>query len=163
MEDPNNLIQLQDITMPFLKKGKEQLSATGGKFVHYTSAENAMNIIKSKKLWMRSPKCMNDYSEITHGYNKLLNYFNTEETRASFIEAIDLYENGIALEILNDFDKWWKDINLDTFITSVSIHHSNENAHGRLSMWRGYGNNSASAAIVINNPPEPVQGLNIFL
>lgn len=163
LDNTDTVEKLEPIIMPFLTKGREDLLAKGNKFVHYTSAENAINIINSKQIWMRSPKCMNDYMEISHGHQKLITFFNTKESREKFISAIDLYEEGLALEILNEFDEWWKNINLDTFVTSVSIHQEEENLHGRLSMWRAYGDKPAKAALVLNNPPEPINGLNIIL
>jgi hypothetical protein len=44
------------------------------KFVHYTSAEAALNIIKSKRIWMRNTTCMSDYREVQHGF-EILNRF----------------------------------------------------------------------------------------
>lgn len=44
-------------------------------------------------------------------------------------------------------------INLNTFISSISEHDFKEDKHGRLSMWRAYGHKSA-AAIVFNAPFE---------
>jgi hypothetical protein len=163
LENTETTDKLETLIIPFLTKGKEELLAKGNKFVHYTSAENAMSIINTKKIWMRSPKCMNDYMEISHGHNKLLTFFNTQEYRDKFINAVDLYEDGLALEILNQFDEWWKNINLDTFVTSVSVHRKEEDLHGRLSMWRAYGDKPAKAALVLNNPTKPIKGLNIIL
>jgi len=162
-ENTDTVSKLEALIIPFLTKGKAELFAKGNQFVHYTSAENAISIINSKKLWMRSPKCMNDYMEISHGHKKLLTFFNTEEHRNKFIHTIDILEEGLALEILNQFDEWWKNINLDTFVTSVSIHQKEEDLHGRLSMWRAYGDKPAKAALVFNNPPETIKGLNIIL
>jgi len=47
-------IQLQSIFRPYAKERRDEIVARKGRFVHYTSAENAMKIIQSKKLWMRN-------------------------------------------------------------------------------------------------------------
>ena len=160
--DPVIFKKVESVFMPYLARHKDALKDSGNKFVHYTSAENAINIIKTKQFWMRSPSCMNDYMEITHGYDQLLKFFEPNgKHRQTFIKTLDLYEEGIALEILKAFDDWWEKIEHDTFISSISVHSVNEeDNHGRLSMWRGYGEQQAKAAIVLNKPPEPEPGQN---
>lgn len=155
--------KLENIFMPRLAEGKARLLSAGNRFVHYTTAENAINIIKSRELWMRSPACMNDYMEISHGYSLLLNFFQDEKYRKTFIDSIDLYQVGLADEILNGFDAWWEKIRNDTFIASVSEHLSTEDKHGRLSMWRAYGSQEGKAGLVLNNPPKPSLKLGIIL
>jgi hypothetical protein len=43
------------------------LKRSGCKFAHYTSAENALNILAGRSLWLRNAAVMNDHSEIEHG------------------------------------------------------------------------------------------------
>lgn len=159
----NMIERLENIFMPYVAKRKKELKNSNNQFVHYTSAENAINIINSKEFWMRSPKCMNDYMEINHGHEQLIKFFDTPEHKEKFIEALDSYQVGIADEILKEFAKWWKQIQNDTFIASVSVHSKSEDQHGRLSMWRAYGEQPAKAAIVLNNPPENMTNLNLIL
>lgn len=161
--DPKVLEKLEQILMPHLAEGKERLKSNGNKFVHYTTAENALNIIKSKVLWMRSPTCMNDYMEISHGHGLLVKYFQNKEKRQSFISSIDKYENGLGETILNEFDKWWGQIRHDTFIASISEYSPDEKKHGRLSMWRAYGDQEGKAALILNNPEEPSPNLGVIL
>lgn len=126
LENPDNL---EKIFMPHMAKSKESLTNGNNKFVHYTSAENAINIINSKTLWVRSPRCMNDYMGITFGHQQLVKFFNTKEHRSRFVKALDAYEAGIAEEILDGFDEWWSKIQNDTFIASISIHPVTEDKH----------------------------------
>ena len=42
------------------------------KFVHYTSAENAIKIIESRRIWMRNTQCMSDYREMSHSFDLLV-------------------------------------------------------------------------------------------
>ena len=39
------------------------------KFVHYTTASNALKLLSSKEFWMRKSSVMNDFQEIDHGLN----------------------------------------------------------------------------------------------
>ena len=41
------------------------------RFVYYTRAETAMQIIKNRRIWMRKSVCMNDFSKIQYGLNFL--------------------------------------------------------------------------------------------
>lgn len=159
----DNIKKLELILMSFMEDGRADLEQAGNKFVHYTSAENAINIINSKRLWMRNPKCMNDYMEISHGYQQLDNYFRVDANKELFSSALNQYEDGFLDHVFTGFNEWWNKVQLDTFITSVSVHPSNEDQHGRLSMWRAYGEQPARAALVFNNPPEPINSLSLIL
>lgn len=162
-DDPDNIEKLENIFMPYMVYKRGKLKETNNQFVHYTSAENALSIINSKKLWLRSPRCMNDYSEIEHGHNQLVSLFGVAEHKKKFSDALDLYKKGFADEIFNAFDDWWKNIRYDTFIASISVHPKSEDQHGRLSMWRAYGEQSAKAALVLNNPMSRIKGLKVIL
>lgn len=139
------------------------------KFVHYTSAENALSIIKNKEFWLRNAKCMNDYNEIQHGHEMLIRYFENSASninRARFIDVFDSIQKDIALKTFSKFDEWWNRVNYNTFIGSISEHMENESVFGRLSMWRAYGKNSAKAALILNIPLEDSASLgleNVFL
>lgn len=168
MDDNHRTVanQLLNIFMPYAKKRKDEIEARKGRFVHYTSAENAMKIIKSKKMWMRNAKCMNDYMEVLHGYKLLVRLFHNEDRKKKFFEALEPCGNEIAQKAVELFDQWWEKIEYNTFISSISEHEPNEDKHGRLSMWRAYGRPSAKAAIVLNvpmKPYDPTQGLRLML
>jgi hypothetical protein len=163
LENPEIAERLESIFMPHSAKSKIDIKEAGNKFVHYTSAENAINIISSKTLWMRSPRCMNDYMEITHGHQQLVKFFGEDEHRNKFIKALDAYEDGIAEKILVNFDECWEKIQNDTFISSISVHPKSEDEHGRLSMWRAYGEQPAKAALVLNTPPERNKKIGLIL
>ena len=42
------------------------------RFVHYTTADTAIKIIRSKEVWMRKATSMNDFMEIQHGLDCLI-------------------------------------------------------------------------------------------
>ncbi|MFT3929126.1 MAG: DUF2971 domain-containing protein [Spongiibacteraceae bacterium] len=159
LENQETIDRLENIFMPLLaQKRKNNYS-----FIHYTSAENALNILDSKEIWMRSPACMNDYMEIAHGHQMLLNFFCNENNRKIFTESLDAYESGISELILNGFDEWWKKIRNSTFIASISEHHPQESRHGRLSMWRAYGSQSGKVGLIFNTPPRSNKKLGVIL
>ena len=120
-----------------------------GRFVHYTSAENALNIIRSRSIWMRNTNCMSDFREVHHGYDALRRYFADNANRDSFIAAVNGCIAGLAEQTVSQFDQAVQSTQLQTYISSISEHDDREDAHGRLSMWRAFGNSTARVAIVI--------------
>lgn len=44
-----------------------RLKRDGLRIAHYTSAENALNIISGRTLWLRNAAVMNDFMEVTYG------------------------------------------------------------------------------------------------
>ncbi len=155
-------IRLESIFMPEARKQRDELyrKQTGAvgvisrapvRFVHYTSAEAALRIIQSKRIWMRNATCMSDYREVQHGYDILVKFFDKPGTE-KFSAALDACAPGAAKEAINLFNRWWRNIRFGTYIASLSEHDSREDLHGRLSMWRAFGGNVARVAIVIKVP-----------
>jgi hypothetical protein len=167
--NPNNVLLMED---PFLREiklhsifwphGMEKRQKfyknplTGknpsARFVHYTSAEAALNIIRSKRIWMRNATCMTDYSEVQHGFSILREFFVNQENLKAFTGVLDAFFEGAALEAIKLFDQWWRDIQFNTYITSISEHDDSEDVRGRLSMWRAFGGNVARVALVLKIP-----------
>lgn len=146
-------IRLEGILMPTSRKQRDDFYRhNGGRFVHYTPAEAALNIINSKRIWMRNAMCMSDYREINHGYELFQGFLGDKANANRFIAALDACAPGVANEAIGLFDQWWGNIQTDTYIASISEHDEKEDMHGRLSMWRAYGGNSARVAIVFRVP-----------
>jgi hypothetical protein len=147
--------------MPYATFRREQMCRRSGRFVHYTSAENALSIIESKQIWMRNATCMTDYTELGLGHQLLLKFFTQQENKNSFYSALNTCYEGVAEEAVNLFDQWWKNnIPFRTYIACVSEHDDTEDVHGRLSMWRAFGRVTARAAIVLRLPaPGEAEGL----
>jgi len=156
--------ELERIFMPIAYRRRERVRQEGSRFVHYTSADNAVKILTSRRIWMRNARCMNDYMEASFGHQQLVRLFKNAELRAAFIGALVPYGENMGNGILNHFDQWWKNIQFNTYITSISEHDQSEDLYGRLSMWRAYGGNSAKAALVLRMPVAPGQvvGLNLL-
>ena len=149
-------VRLESIFMPYSRKQRVEHTARedgGGRYVHYTSAEAALKIINSKRLWMRNSFCMSDFREVQHGYDILFRFFHDPPKRDAFKEALNLCAPGAADEAINLFNGWWQTIRFNTFIASLSEHLDIEDTHGRLSMWRAFGGSGVPrVAIVIRIP-----------
>lgn len=154
-------LQLQSIFMPQAKRQRDEayarLKESGGideqlRFVHYTSAEAALSIIRTKRIWMRNATCMSDYREVQHGFDILNRFFSDTEKADAFVAALDACVGGVAQEALNLFRTRWRDVRLNTYVTSISEHEQSENRHGRLSMWRAFGGSTVRVAIVLKVP-----------
>jgi hypothetical protein len=142
--------KLLNIFLPYAVRCRERILTEKGRFVHYTSAANALSIIKNRRIWMRNTTCMSDYREVHHGVDALNRYFNNEPHRQEFAGALNDCHPGAADEVLTLFNQWWRNTQLQTYITSISEHDNREDLHGRLSMWRAFGSGAtARVALVI--------------
>jgi hypothetical protein len=162
-------IKLESIFMPYARRQRDTIYDDKSginyvKFVHYTSAEAALSIIKSKSIWMRNATAMVDYREVQHGFTLISNFFRNKEKREAFVSALDQCALGVAQEAINLFDQHWENIQWNTYVTSISEHSNKEDLHGRLSMWRAFGGNTARVAIIFKVPylSDSAEALNLF-
>jgi hypothetical protein len=146
---------------PHAMRCRERVMKNQGRFVHYTSAANALSIIRTRRFWMRNTTCMTDYREVQHGLDALTRYFAVDAPRVAFTEALNMCFPGSANEVFNLFNGWRQDTQLQTFVASISEHDDREDAHGRLSMWRAFGGATARVALVLRVPLE--LGSNVAL
>jgi hypothetical protein len=137
--------KLESIFFPFASRRRQAVVQRNGRFVHYTTAAAGLNIIASKTLWLRSTTCMSDYSEVLHGGGILQRFFQNQKNKAAYFQALDGCAGGLALETLKLFDGWWSDLQLQSYIASISEHDETEDLHGRLSMWRAFSRVSNAA------------------
>jgi hypothetical protein len=131
---------------------KKHPGADHVRFVHYTSADAALHIIRKKRMWMRNVTCMTDVSEVRHGQAILTKLFQDPALRKNFVDAMDACSAGAAQKAFEHFDQSWNDTSLETYITSISEHDPDEDQYGRLSMWRAFGGNVARVAFVFRVP-----------
>lgn len=117
------------------------------RFVHYTSADAAMSMLKYKEVWMRKASLMNDFREIEYGLDTLTAAYRKEPRPLKV--AVEKLFIGLSEVVENLFDGWRNSFRDDTFITCMSEHDASEDRLGRLSMWRAYGG-VASVASVLN-------------
>ncbi|WP_226647656.1 DUF2971 domain-containing protein [Microbulbifer variabilis] len=154
--------KLEEILAPYVVEGRTRVSENSHKFVHYTSAQNALNIIRSQELWLRSPSCMNDYMEVSRGFDMFTKFLNHSENGEKFQNILNQIGENTWQSVVNGFRNWWEKSRLDTYLASISLHIAEESQHGRLSMWRAYGGDTGKAALVFNNPPQ-IQNLRVIL
>jgi len=147
-------MRLASIFMPQGIKHQEQFHRKGNpaRLVHYTSAEAALNIIRTKRLWMRNAKLMADYREVQHGLDLLDAYFADRGRKRQFFRLLEACVPRAADLAFRLFQQWRQDLEESTYIASVSEHDRAEDQHGRLSMWRAFGSGTARVAIVIKAP-----------
>jgi len=139
----------------------DRLKKSGCKFAHYTSAENALNILSGRSLWLRNAAVMNDHSEIEHGRG-ILNRLLEGQLGQRLWMALDQVHDGVSNTIRG---RYYQDAHCardQTYMMSLCEHEPDDHL-GRLSMWRAYGGSRASVALVFN--PEivfdPTVHLNI--
>ena len=130
------------------------------RFAHYTSAEAALSIIERKRFWMRNVLCMPDYGEVQLGMEYLRDFLDQRPNYDLFVSEFDQCASGAAHEALTRFDEWERDIRLDTYVSCISEHDSDEDAHGRLSMWRAFGSGTR-VAIVLRIPLQSTVALGL--
>jgi hypothetical protein len=165
------IFRIESIFMPvarqqrdiFYKRQVPALNADPARFVHYTTADAALKIINSKRMWMRNAMSMVDFREVQHGFEILQKYFADPASKAAFVAALDASVPGAAHEALNLFDQHWSNTRLHTYIASISEHDATEDKHGRLSMWRGFGGTAPRIAIVLKVAWEPTHGAALSL
>ena len=122
-----------------------------GRLVHYSSADAAMNILLNKEIWLRNTTVMNDFMEVEHGLDALVDAYKSEHGLA-FQNFLNDNFDGVCQEVATSFDTWQDILRNETYIACVSEHQDSENVLGRLSMWRAYGG-SAGVAMVLKSAP----------
>ena len=119
------------------------------KLAHYTNVVSFEGIFGKNEFWLSNPLFMNDHEELRfgmlEGHQMLLNSplvsgaCMTAERHQEFIgyyeQAFEEHANGLAL---------------DTYVGCFSLHDSDLDKDGRLSMWRGYGASGDGIAIVMD-------------
>lgn len=118
------------------------------RLIYYTSAETAMNILKNEEIWFRNASVMNDYMEIQHGFELLQHAFSSDAGKR-FQEFVNSKFPNALSRIDEELMVRYYDLVLDTYLVCPSMYNDFEDANGRLSMWRAYGD----VAFVINNTP----------
>ncbi len=149
--------------MPSAVEAEARIRDSNTRFVHYTTAQFALEILKSKCIWMRNATCMNDYNEMRYGLHCLVEAFGTNAGHA-FNAALDGCHHGLAKDLDSAFSNVAPALIEHTYLTCVSEHSDDEEAYGRLSMWQSYGSKTG-AALVFNNGPflRPTDALPIWV
>ena len=121
------------------------------RFAHYTTADAAMKILESKQVWMRKISCMNDYMEVKQGLDCLTRAYGGVVGK-QFRNMLNGMFPGITAELEKLFDDWTPRFYHTTYIACLSEHTDDGDTHGRLSMWRAYGETTGVALVLSNSP-----------
>ena len=161
-------VRIMSITMPYALKQMQAMyqrtpGQTHGRFVHYTTAEAALSIIRTKHFWLRNTNCMSDYREVQHGFDIFNRYFQDSAKRKAFVDAFDACTPGAVDDAFTAFNNWWQDLRLNTYIACVSEHQDSEDVHGRLSMWRAFGGAGTRVGIVLRFPYVSLSAVSLAL
>lgn len=148
MQIDESVLKFHQIFQPGLMEANVEVVSKQTRFVYYTSADTAMKVLRNKELWFRNATVMNDFSEISYGLEMIQKVFSGSEGKR-FREAVEGIFLGTIAQAEELLSAWERDWQFETYIACVSIHNSEEDLRGRLSMWRAYGD----TAIVINNTP----------
>jgi len=116
---------------------------------HYTSLENLENILRSEQLWLSNPLEMNDLEEVRFGVSHGIRILNQNQRLQNAL-ATKARRLAFQMWLEEITDKYSRDGVLDLYVTCFSLHEPADDGDGRLSMWRGYGNNGKGAAIVFD-------------
>jgi hypothetical protein len=150
-----------EIFYPYAYRKNREAAVDDARFVYYTNADTAFQIIKNKEVWMRNATCLNDFMEIEHGFNCLNLAYKSQLPR--FKAIVDGLFDGFSGRIEQLFNGWLPHFRLHTYVSCFSEHDRNEDFIGRLSMWRAYGGDHG-IAIVTKTAPflSPSNALNAF-
>lgn len=149
-------LTLQSIFAPQVAAKKIDLLTAGRKVAHYTTADNALRILRGRQVWMRNVRFMNDFQEFRHGFDMMVRFFapvteaNPDVGQRDLFSALNSVYPGIVEQTVATFNSWVPQIENNTYVTCVSDHLPDEDELGRLSMWRGYSYNMPAVALVIN-------------
>jgi Protein of unknown function (DUF2971) len=119
------------------------------RLAYYTSAKTASSLISKSTLWLRNVRMMNDSSEVHHGLESIYSAFNGEEgaRRIKMISEGSRCFEQVLQTFFNNGEASY--LSMNTYAMSFSNHLPREDSIGRLSMWRGYGDQS-KVAVVFN-------------
>lgn len=160
--DPTVTAEYKQTFFPYASEATDRVTQLGGRFVYYTTAATAMQIIHNREIWMRNTLVMNDYMEVEHGLNCIVDAYKSP-AGSQLDTALDACFPGIATDIKSLFDAWIPGFRRDTFVACLSEHPPEEDQYGRLSMWRAYGG-MAGVALVIGGEVlfRPSQALGAY-
>lgn len=142
---------------------QKMMGAAAGalRFVHYTTADTAIKIIRNEEVWMRKSTCMNDFNEIEHGFNCLQRGYR--ENKERFSALFDQKHEGFSQKLEERFNSWLPSFRNSTYVSCISEHDPSEDFIGRLSMWRAYGGPTGVAIVVSSSPfLRPTEALQAY-
>lgn len=157
--------KLEQIFMPTLVASRQPFYDADPqqkvRLAHYTSAETAVNIIRSQSLWLRNARGMPDFSEVRFGHKMGHDYFADDTRAGRFVSIFQRADGNSAKVGIDLFNKWLAALDFGTFLACFSAHSSDCEPHGRLSMWRAFGRSTPGVALIFN-VPKPYSAMPLF-
>lgn len=141
--------QFANICFGYSVERLASLRRQGLRVAHYTTAENGMNILRSRRMWLRNSAVMNDFSEVAHGRACLEHALSHTKIGSRLQDVMDGAHPGIWEAILKRLEARRVSADPHIYLTSLS-EIDPEDVLGKLSMWRAYGGNTAGVALVFN-------------
>src|SRR3954469_18608875 len=93
----------------------------GGRFVHYSTAETARNILANREVWMRKASMMNDFLEIDHGFTCVTAALAGGHGKR-FRAVLDRVSPELAGDIERSLPGYRLPFRENTFLTCLSEH-----------------------------------------
>ena len=144
----NDMNALSEIFFPGNMRRLSEIKSGNRKFAYYTTSDTAKTIIQNREIWLRNATVMNDFSEISYGLSLMMNALSGTSGQ-KFRDAANTVFSDVTDKIfplLHQRQSHWR---LETYLSCLSLHKSQEDLNGRLSMWRAYGD----VALIVNNTP----------
>lgn len=135
---------MTDALFGYSQEKVAQISAAD-RFVHYTSADTAMRILKGESdgkryLWLRNATDMNDFSEIEWGrYCFQQSVVSDNELGTRLTQLINQIEPNMAVNLASAMAADFNSMKANAHLVSLSLHGGSLVNTGLLSMWRAYG------------------------
>lgn len=151
-------VTTEELLWPEAAKVRAVHERRGYKFIHYTSAEAALSIIKNRQIWLRNATCMSDYREMLHGSEKIHSLITNEKLSSEFVSAFRDIDPEIPYHAFDLFSQVLRIFQASTFISCFSEYRSDRfDGRGRLSMWRAFG--GVSRVALVFRPPTPKESV----
>jgi hypothetical protein len=118
---------------------------------HYTSMATLEKILRHQQIWMSHPFFMNDHQEMVFGLATAVRIINDESNTDIFnAHAGDDLVDRFRFYFNYFFGQKERIHLLDYHIFCLSKYDTQGDGNGKLSMWRGYGDDGGGAAIVFS-------------
>ena len=149
-----------EVFFPYAMKKGLDMDSKNLSFVHYTSASNALRILRNREITLRRSSLMNDFSEIDHGEKCLVSAWNSNlgkgvspDQPGRLAQILNCISPTLLPAVEQAFDGSRRERNADTYLLSLAEHdEAKEDRLGKLSMWRAYGGQT-NVALVIDRSP----------
>jgi hypothetical protein len=132
---------------PYAAQKLQELKDRELRFAYYTTADTALRIFRSREIWMRDSRTLNDFREIDYGISLLREFYNGAQG-LRLKTSLNKVFPGISYAFETRLNDWIPHIRNSTFMTCFSEHPHIEDTFGRLSMWRAYGRSTGVALVL---------------